>query len=69
MITKAGSSASSAANFVGDFTTNDLPRHLRSTQSKSDLFCVGPDGDICIQEVTTATFHEVVMNPGKVSCS
>ena len=56
------------AKFIQNYTESALERHLRSESPKSSCGTMLPGSDVCVQEVTSQTFHSVVMQPEKVNC-
>ncbi|XP_061181878.1 thioredoxin domain-containing protein 11-like [Saccostrea echinata] len=52
------------ANFIQNYTESALERHLRSESPKQSCDTRSHD-DICVQEVTSQTFHSVVMQQEK----
>ncbi|XP_022316420.2 thioredoxin domain-containing protein 11-like [Crassostrea virginica] len=53
------------AIFIQNYTESALERHLRSESPKSSCGTMLQGSDVCVQEVTSQTFHSVVMQPEK----
>lgn len=57
---------SSVVEFIRNFTIGDLDRHLRMPVRKlADCKHEG-DANICVEEVTTSTFSDIVLDESKV---
>lgn len=55
------------ARFIHNYTESALERHLRSESPRPSCDAASCSADVCVQEVTSKTFHSVVMQPGKVT--
>lgn len=55
------------ARFIHNYTESALERHLRSESPRPSCDAASRSADVCVQEVTSKTFHSVVMQPGKVT--
>lgn len=55
------------ARFIQNYTESALERHLRSESPRPSCDAASCSADVCVQEVTSKTFHSVVMQPGKVT--
>lgn len=53
------------ARFIQNYTESALERHLRSESPRPSCDAASCSADVCVQEVTSKTFHSVVMQPGK----
>lgn len=52
--------------FIRNFTSGDLSRHLRMPVRKLPACKTDGDTNICVEEVTTSTFSDLVLTDTKV---
>ena len=55
-----------SAQFILNYTEGSLQRHVRSSEGESPSACDPALGSVCIVEVTSHTYHKVVMDNTKV---